>query len=183
MMIKKLLFTLFMIAFAHPSFAQDEKVAEAKSIHIAVVDVQQLMGLSKAGKSIQSQGKSIIDKYQNQIEDIQKELKKAESEVTEAQSGKDEKAFKNELESFQKKLKESQKEAQDIRVKNDKAVADALNILRDEIVSIVDEMTVKNKYDIVLTREDIITVSKDIDITADVMKELDKRLKTVKVRN
>ena len=179
---KQLLLAMTLMALSGPTWAQDESPA-AQSLSIAVVDVQQLMGLSKAGKSIQSQGKDIIEKYQGQMEDIQKDLKDAESEVTEAQSKKDEEAFKKELQSFQKQLKESQIKAQETRVKNDKAVADALNVLRDEIIEIVDEMTVENKYDLVLTREDIITVSKDIDITADVMKELDKRLKTVKVKN
>ena len=42
-------------------------------------------------------------------------------------------------------------------------------------------LRLKKNYDLVITRADVITVSKNIDITAEVMKELDSRLKTVKV--
>tara|TARA_B100001750_G_scaffold230957_1_gene227896 strand:+ start:2497 stop:3006 length:510 start_codon:yes stop_codon:yes gene_type:complete len=159
--------------------AEDD--AEKVGLNIAVVDVQQLMGVSKAGKSIQSQGKDIVEKYQKDMSGIQKDLKSAEKKVVDAQNAKDKEEFQKQFQAFQKELKESQEESQQLRMKNDQAVADALNILRDEIVEIVDEMTVKNNYDLVITRADVITVSKNIDITAEVMKELDSRLKTVKV--
>ena len=177
----KLVCAFFLMMICFPAVAAEDDAGKSRPLNIAVVDVQQLMGVSKAGKSIQSQGKDIVEKYQKDMSGIQKDLKSAEKKVVDAQNAKDKEEFQKQFQAFQKELKESQEESQQLRMKNDQAVADALNILRDEIVEIVDEMTVKNNYDLVITRADVITVSKNIDITAEVMKELDSRLKTVKV--
>jgi len=58
-----------------------------------------------------------------------------------------------------------------------------LEELRDEIIEIVDDMTEDNNYDLVITRADVITVSKNIDITNDVMKRLNKELSSIKVKD
>ena len=177
---KKILFALFLMTFALPAYADE---AATTGLKIAVVDVQQLMNNSKAAQSIQEQGKNLMKKYEKDMAKLEENLKASEKKVIDAQKEKNEEEFKKQFKSFQGELKESQKKAQELRVNNDKAVAEALNILRDEIVQIVDKMTVENGYDLVITRNDVVTVSRDIDITAEVMKLLDKKLTTVKVRS
>jgi Skp family chaperone for outer membrane proteins len=164
-------------AFSLPVYAQEDK-----PLSIAVVDVQQLMNDSKAAQSIQRQGKDLLKDYQEDIKNLEEKLKKNEQKVIDARKAEDEAAFKKEFEAFQKSLQDSRKEQQKLGLENDKAVAEALNVLRGKIVEIVNEMTVENKYDLVITRADILTVSRDIDITAEVMTRLNKDLKTVKVK-
>lgn len=170
----RLLFVL-MIALSSPAMAQE-------TLNIAVVDVQQLMNASDAARSIQSQGRDLMKKYQAEMKKMSESLKDSEEKVKKAQQGDSKEKFDAQLKAFREELQESQSKAQEYKQKTDEAVADALNVLREEIVKIVNGMTVENGYDLVLTRMDVITVSKDIDITADVMEQLNDRLSTVKVK-
>jgi len=179
-MLKKLFVTTLLLLIAVAPLKAQE--AEVKQLNIAVVDVQQLMKDSKAAKSIMDQGKKLRSKYEKEIKSIEKDLKKTEGEVIAAGKDGNKEQFAERRKEFQKELRDGQKQLVEMNKKMDKAVAKALNVLQDEIVKIVDEMTVKNNYDLVITRSDVVTVSRDIDITADVMKQLNKRLKTVKVK-
>lgn len=163
-----------------PFMAQAEDAA--KPIKIAVVDIQQLMGASDAAKSIQSQGKDLRAKYQKQIAKLEENLKKSEAKIIEAGKAKDEEKFIESRKVFQKELGESQKQLAELNQKLDKAIGDALNKLRDEIVSIVGAMATDNSYDLVISRADVVIVAKHIDITAEVMKKLNKKVSTVKVK-
>lgn len=170
-------FVLLPFVSAH---AADEKAAEPKTI--VVVDIQQLMGASKAAKSIQEQGKDLRDSYQKKISEIEKNLKAAEKKLVELSQGDSKEDFDKQKAKFQKELADGQKEVADLNRKLDKAVGDALNKLRDEIVDIVGNMATDRGYDLVISRADVVIVTKDMDITAEVMKKLDKELSSVKVK-
>ena len=174
---------ILFIAFMMLPFSVIAKDDSGESLSIAVVDVQQLMNKSKAAKSIQKQGKNLRKRYQGKIKNLEKELKKAESKVVEAGKAKDQEKFIESRKIFQEELIDSQKKLRGYDQKLDKAIATALNTLRDEIIEIVDDMTVENQYDIVITRADVMTVSRDLDITADIMKTLNKTMPSVKVRD
>jgi len=156
--------------------------SEVTPVNIVVVDIQQLMGASKAAKSIQSQSKSLRDKYQKQITSIEKDLKKSEEKVIEAGKAGDKEAFMKARKKFQTEVMESQKDLAELNSKLDKAVGVALNKLRDEIVEIVGDLSTDRGYDLVISRADVVIVSKEIDITAEVMKKLNSRLNTIKVK-
>ena len=178
----KLFIISILLTLSQPVLAADKDLS-SDSLNIAVVDVQQLMHKSKAAKSIQSQGKKLIDKYQKRINKLENELKESEKEVIEASKGDDKDEFLKQRDNFQNEIMSSQKELQKLNKKKDEAVAKSLNILRDEIIEIVDEMTKEDNYDLVITRADVITVSKNIDITEKVMNRLNKQLPSVKVKD
>ena len=174
-------FICFALLFTLPLHVHAKE--SVKTISIAVIDVQQLMNDSKAAKSIQYQGTSLRKKYQGQIEKLEGKLKRSEEKVIEAGKEKNQEKFLESRKNFQEDLVESQKKYREMNSHLDRAVASALNKLRDEIVEIVDDMADKRGYDLVLTRADVITVSKDIDITAEVMRRLNKETKYIKVRD
>ena len=166
-----------------PVHASDNDATTTKPLNIAVVDVQQLMNTSKAAKSIQKQGEDLRKKYQKRIAKLEEELKASEQKVIDAGKAKNEEEFMERRKDFQKELVDSQKQLREMNQKLDQAVAAALNELKDEIVDIIDQMTIKNKYDLVLTRADVVTVSKDIDITAAVMDRLNNEVSSIKVKD
>ncbi len=183
-MIKNIILLLALLIMPiHIATAADTGESVAKPLHIAVVDVQQLMNNSDAAKSIQKQGEDLKEKYQKRIGKLEDELKKAEQKVIEAGEEKDQEKFMERRKDFQEELAKSQREIREMNQNLDRAVATALNELRDEIVEIVSQMTVKNKYDMVLTRADVVTVSKDIDITAAVMERLNDEVSSIRVRD
>lgn len=183
-MILRFIFTCLFIALtAFPVMAEDVSAEQSKdAIKIVVVDIQQLMSNSKAAKSIQSQGKDLRDKYQKQITKIEAGLKETEAELMKLSKGDSKEDFLEKRKEFQQELVKGQKEVQEINQKLDKALGQALNELRDEIVEIVGNMSQDNGYDLVISRADVVIVAKSIDITADVMKKLDKSLSKISVK-
>lgn len=171
---------IFAFIVMMPFIAQAEE--NTKPVSIVVVDIQQLMGASKAAKSIQSQGKDLRSKYQKQIAKLEEDLKKSEAKVIEAGKEKDQEKFMESRKDFQKELVESQKQLAELNQKLDTAIGNALNELRDEIVDIVGDMATDNGYDLVISRADVVIVAKHIDITAEVMKKLNDKLSSVKVK-
>lgn len=175
----RILLVLFLLLTPSLAQAEDAVVAPLK---IAVVDVQQLMGASKAAESIQSQGKDLRSNYQDKIKKIENDLKETEKKLVELSKGDSKDDFEKQKKKFQEKLIDGQKEVVELNKKLDKALGDALNKLRDEIVEIVGDMATDNKYDLVISRADVVIVSKRMDITADVMKKLNSKLSSVKVK-
>lgn len=154
---------------------------EAKSVTIAVVDIQQLLKESKAAQDIEGQLKGIRKDFQTELEKKEKALRDDEKSIL-AQKGKiSEDEFKKKVQSFQQKVAESQKSVQERKASLDKALADALGKLRAEIVKVVAEIGEKKGLDIVISRADVVIVSKEMDITADVLKQIDSDLPSVKV--
>ena len=177
---------LFFIAcFAMSPLALSPAKAEesSKAVSIAVVDVQQLMTDSKAAKSIQSQGQSLRDSYQKQIEKIESELKDLEKKLVSLPKDTSQEDFLKEREKFQKRLVDGQKEVLELNKKLDRAVATALNKLRDEIIEIVGNIATEKKYDVVLARSDVVIVAKSLDITSTVMGKLNDKLSSIKVKD
>lgn len=178
----RFLFALFILIAPTYAWAADEVAPHEKHLKIAVVDIQQLMSVSKAAKSIQSQGKKLRDKYQKKIIKIEKNLKSAEEKLVKLPKDTTKEEFLKKRKSFQKKLVDGQKEVQDLNKKLDKALGKALNKLRDKIVKIVGDISTDEKFDLVISRADVVIVSKKIDITAMVMKKLNKALSKISVK-
>jgi len=149
---------------------------------IAVVDIKQLMLASKAAKSIQKSAEGVREKYQKDIKKIEQSLKDSESAIIKDREKLSKDDFIKKQHEFQKELIESQKKVAEMNKKLDHAVADSLNILREEIVNIVAEMAEKNGYDLVISRQEVVIVAKTMDITAAVMDALNKKLPSVKVK-
>ena len=61
------------------------------------------------------------------------------------------------------------------------AASNSLQELRGEVVKVVAELAAENKYTIVITRQNVILAEKSLEITDDVMKNLNKRIKTIKL--
>lgn len=181
-MIRFILLLSVFLCLPFASAMANDVAEKTDTLKIAVVDIQQLMSGSKAAQSIQSQGRDLRNKYQKQIKKTEDGLKETEKKLVELSKGESEEEFNKKKAEFQKKLIDGQKEAAELNQKLDRAVGEALNILRDKIVEIVGNMAADNQYDLVISRADVVIVSKNIDITAAVLKKLDNQLKTVKVK-
>lgn len=173
---------LFMVPSISHASSDDAK--PTANISIAVVDVQQLMSESKAAKSIRSQGEKLRDKYQKDIDDIQGELKSLEEKLVALSKDKDtnQEEFLKQREKFQKRLIEGQKEVVQINQKMDQSLKASLNKLRDEIVKIVSDIATEKKYDLIISRADVVIVSKSVDITSTIMKRLNDKISTISVK-
>ncbi|MCB1538973.1 MAG: OmpH family outer membrane protein [Rhodospirillales bacterium] len=172
-----LMFALCVTAI--PARAQD--AGAGKPAKIAVVDIQSLLRDSKAAKSIESQLDGVRKSFQSEVGAEEKALRVKEKAIMDKKASMSEDEFKSKAEAFQKDVAASQKKVQDKKAELDKAVGTAIGKLRAEIVKVVAEIGDKQNLDLVLSRTDVVIVSKTMDITADVLKRIDEELPSVSV--
>lgn len=173
----KALMGLFMVAVmvAGPvAYAQD-------NMRVATVDVQQLITESKAGKSIQKQLVTQREGIQNEAADLEQALQADQKKLLGERSKLSEEDFAQKQIDFEKRLLEARSKLQNRSRFLDKAANDAFNELRAQITDIVYNMADEQDIDLVLTRQNVVAAAKSIDITADVLKALDKKVPDIKV--
>lgn len=154
---------------------------EHKNLSIAVVDIQALLRDSKAAQSIESQLATIRKNFQAEVEAEEKKLRDQEKAILAEKDKLKEEELKAKAQAFQKDVQASQKKVQDKKAKLDKALATAIGKLRTEIVKDVAEIGEKNNLDMVLARTDVVIVSKELDITSQVLERINKELPSVSV--
>lgn len=173
----KVLALVCAVMLATPARAADEH----KNLAIAVVDIQALLRDSKAAQSIESQLATIRKNFQTEVETEEKKLRDQEKAIMDQKASLKEEELKTKVQAFQKEVQASQKKVQDKKAKLDKALATAIGKLRTAIVKDVAEIGEKNNLDMVLARTDVVIVSKDLDITAQVLERINKDLPSVSV--
>lgn len=155
--------------------------AHAADVSIAVVDVEALMSESAAAKSIKDQVQVQSDKFEAEMQALEKQLT-ADLEKLKKDSEKlsSEEKEKKGAEFFQKRA-ESKKTLKKRFSALRKGENQALTKLTDAIFEVCAKLAEERKYDLVITRANVIVGSKTLDITADVMKNLNATLPSVKM--
>ncbi len=186
---KIMMLAVMLTAFILPSVAAhaaDEKTkdspAAASVSKIAVVDVQGLVADSKAGKSIQAQIQKQRESFQSEFASLEKELGDLQKKLAEEKSDKNSKEFETRRKEFESKMASANNLVQKRRQSLEKAAAEAVLVLRKEIVKIVADIADKEKYTMVIGRQDVILVEKEMDITSSVLSELNKKMPDVKLK-
>jgi Skp family chaperone for outer membrane proteins len=169
----------FAITFvASGAFAEDTKPAVPS---IAVVDVQGLLNDSRAAMSIKKQAQDLRDKYQAEFDKLEKDLRAMEADFVKRREGLSEDDIKKERIAFEEKLREAQTQVRKRRSDLETAVGEATQTLRKKILEHVAKLSTQRDYDLVISRQDVVIVSKDFDITQDIMDLLNDDLKTVEL--
>lgn len=171
-------FALCAIAVMAFSVAAQAQDAGTK---IAVADVQTVMGTSKAGKSIQDQIAKQRDSFKDEFGKLEKELADTQKKLTEQKDLKPEEAAAKQKE-FETKLRDANGLVQQRRQSLEKAASEAMNTLRREIVKVVAGIAQEEKYDLVLSSQNVIVSQDSMDITERVLKKLDKDFPDVKLQ-
>lgn len=169
---------IFVLTLAPMSFAQDKVTTSGD---VAVVDVVILLRDSKAAKSIELQIQEKRKSFKNEISAQEKELRKLEEELIEQKDKIKPEKFTEKRKVFEKKLRELQANTQKKRFALDKSAGKAITQLQTEITNIVGQIAKDNDYKIVITRDQVVVVTSDIDITDEVMVALDKKISKIKV--
>lgn len=189
-MLKRLLLSLCLITLVPVAACAQEDTNKTETTAakaqpaqvIAVVDIQQLLLVSKAAKSIQESAETARAKYQKDVKKIEQSLKDKEAAILKDREKLTKEDFIKKQQEFQKELIDGQKKVAEMNQKLDHAVAESLNVVREEIVNIVSEMAEKNGYDLVISRQEVVIVAKTMDITAAVMEALNKKLPSAKIK-
>ncbi len=182
-LISKSLFCLsLIIALSLSGFVTSAALAQDVQQKIAIVDIQQMMRSSTAAKSIQKQISTLREQYKKQIADDEKGLRVAEQAIIAKKSSLTVEEFQKERQGFETKLGNVQKNVRSKQEKLDKAFNAAMEDVRVKGVEIIAKLAEETGASIVLPRQNVIIIDKQLDLTDEAMKRLNATLKDVKVR-
>ncbi len=171
------------IVITSTALAADKKEETKKSQKgingIVVVDIQQLEITSDAAKKLKEKLQKKRDNFQKEIVAEEKKLRDEQQKIIDVKDKLKPEEFKEKAQAFEKKLITSQQEIQKKKVDFDKNVGEALGKLRTEVVRVVGNLATENNYKLVLTRQNVVIVEKEADITAEALASMNKNVKDI----
>ena len=174
-MFKKIILSIIVagnLAFAPSAFAEPV---------ILVFDVDRAIAMSKAGKSMASQLEEQVSKVRADEGEIFKGLQSEAEKLREQQKLMAPEALQKKVDELRQKEVDRRRalseKSQSIQAGGQRAAAEIVKIAEEELSKISKE----RKADIVLRREAVFFASPAMDVTADLVSRLDKRLSKVKV--
>lgn len=171
----------FALLFVALVFISPDAFAQSGSNAIAVVDVKWLSSESEAAKHIRDQVKEHREALQVEFADHEKALRSAEQTLIEEKQTLSSEEFSKKKKAFEEQFLDTRKLVQTKRTALDKAYTKALAVLRKEILEIVASIADEKNYQAVLARSSVVIAQKDIDITEEVMKRLNNKIKKIKL--
>jgi outer membrane protein len=147
----------------------------------AVIDYQQVLRDARAARSIREQIEVRRKAYQEEISAQEERLREAEQELAKQRSLLAPEAFAEKRREFEKDVAEVQRLVQERRRELDRISAVALNEVKQALIDIVTDLAEKRGFNLVLPSSEVLFFARRIDLTEEVMAELDARLPEVDV--
>ena len=148
---------------------------------VAVINIQDIMRDSLAAKSVKKKLESKQKSFQNEMTKKEKALKSKESSIA-SQRGKLSAAeFEKQVKSFQSSAVKAQREVSTKKAKLDKAFADSLATIQKTVVSISKDIAKQRGVKVVMPTSQLLYADPSMDITKEVLAQLNKKLPNVSV--
>jgi len=174
------IFSLVLMAFCFSvTLPVDKASAQDPSPKIVIVDVEKILSDSKAAQSLQKQLKEKREAFQKEFAGKESQLKETEKTLMAEREKLSQEDFAKKRQDYEKKIMETRGLYQKRRNSLDQGVAKAMGTLRKSIAEAAAKVADEKGYDIVLTREGVMIAEKNLDITQDVLKELDAKVTNI----
>lgn len=148
---------------------------------IAVMDVQGIIQNSMAAKSVRPQARKMRNEFQKDVRRQQDEIRKEEKLLAQQRSILSPEAFAKKRRDFETRARKAQRDVQARKLKLDKAFGAAMEQVRHALAIVAQELAKEYKVNIVLPKSLVFLSIKTLDISAQAIQRLDKRLPSVKV--
>lgn len=175
----KILFNILILFASLQVFADQKQSYEAK---VAILDVQEVLSKSKVAQSLNEQISKISDQHFKEISTTESELKKTEEELLQKREKLTEVEFEKEVEQFNRRVSEFQKNMKHQKNKIEQAHAEAIGEIHNYIIKIISQLSKKNNFNMTIPSSQIIYFSPSLDITAEVIKELNQHMQKVNLK-
>ena len=170
-MIRKIFFFIFLISFSFSVQASSK---------IAFININLIIEKSNSGIQITEILKKKRDKETKKLEAKKNQIKKKEEEFKNKNNILSEEERKKRVESIKLEIENYKKLKSKLEKEFDAKKTQYINILLKEINNIMINYIEKNSIDIVLKKQNLVTGKKELDITKNVLDELNKRKITFK---
>jgi outer membrane protein len=146
-----------------------------------VLDIGVIRRDAASVKSIREQIITYQNKLQGELQKEQDALRTAQQELAKKQTLLAPEAFADERRKFEQRVVNVQQMVQERRRSLEETQSNAMLQVERLLNEIVASMAEKNGYDVILRLSQVVFVKTNLDITGEVLKELNKKLPTVKV--
>ena len=170
-MIRKIFFYIFLISFSFSVQASSK---------IAFININLIIEKSNSGIQITEILKKKRDKETKKLEAKKNQIKKKEEEFKNKNNILSEEERKKRVESIKLEIENYKKLKSKLEKEFDAKKTQYINILLKEINNIMINYIEKNSIDIVLKKQNLVTGKKELDITKNVLDELNKKKITFK---
>ena len=149
---------------------------------IAIVDEQVVIGRSKAGRAIQPQFEKLKKSFEDEVNKEREALQRDGQQLASQRSILSPEAFAQREQALRQR---GQALSQLIATRKrtlDDTLARALDQIRKVMFEVVGDMATKREINIVLPKAAVILFARTLDITDDVLKQVDEKLPTVALK-
>tara|TARA_X000001036_G_scaffold286201_1_gene265884 strand:+ start:2957 stop:3565 length:609 start_codon:yes stop_codon:yes gene_type:complete len=153
----------------------------AANTTIGIVNTAQVLTESKAAKSLFKQRETLQKSFLLEVSDKEQGLRDREKALISERDSISKDAFNKKKESYEKDLLETGKKVREKKQKLEQAYAKAIAKIKAEMTKATAAVADEKALQLVLTNQNVIIGAKELDITDEVMKRLDKNLPDLKI--
>ena len=148
---------------------------------VGVVDVIYILNNSDAAKDIQKQREAYRQQFLKEISEVEQELRAEEKRLSENRADMEQAAYMEARKAYETRLLETRRTAQNKKRMLEEASNKAMNSLRDDLTSIVQEIANEKGYELVISNKNVITGAKALDITQQTFEMLNEKRPSIKM--
>ena len=171
----KRLFCLFFIVFI---FGQSQSFADLPRY----LDFKYILNNSEAGKKAQNFLKKKLDTGISSLKSKEKKIQDEEKQIISQKKIITPEDYKKKIVELRKKVESLQKERNNLLQSVAKQRATARNELLKNLNPIIQEYMQENKIRMVVDKKSLLSADENLDITDEIIKRLDKKLKSIKLQ-
>jgi Skp family chaperone for outer membrane proteins len=178
-MIRLLLFILVSFFFLETN--SQEKAAENPKEKVfksgvGVVDMKKILQDSTAYQALVDQFEEKRRKHRNKFTKIEDVIRDEESKLTKQKGVLSREVYAQKIKDLNKKINELKSKQTSEAQKFEREFEKSTNKIQGALIDVLSMIANKNKLDIVMAKNQLLLVGKDIDLTEDAIKELNKIL-------
>lgn len=167
---------LFLFGIFQAPLAQDLPMAV-----VAVIDYAKILQDADASKDVSMQIQRYRNKFSDEIRADELRLRAIEVKLKRERSRVSTEAFKIRRQDFRSQVLTAQKRGQDRKRQLDRALKNARGHIQKTVIPLVQAMTNKYGYTLVVDKSQVLFASQMLEITDKVLVKLNQNLRTVKV--
>lgn len=146
---------------------------------IAVLDVERVLRVSKAGKALQDQISEIVSANRVKDQETEKVLRAADQKLSQQRAVLSDEVYAQKRKELQSQFTREREEFQARRKQIQMAVDQAWSQIRDALIGVTKDVATERKIDIVVSGAGTVLAAQELDITKDVLARLDDKLSKV----
>ena len=156
-------------------------VAHAET-NVGMVNVAKIMQNSKAAVSVRSQLQAKQKSFQSDLDSKEKALLAEDQALVKQKDSTDKAAFDKKVKDFREKAAAEQRAVQGKKAALDKSFTAALEEIQKSVLDIVKQISADKKLNLIVSTSQVLYADPALDITDEVLKQLDAKLPTVAVK-